>query len=360
MSAEATDAQARNSGDAPVRANMAFDEGRLAEWMRAHVDGFSGPLSVSQFAGGQSNPTYRIATPGRDFVLRRRPPGKLAAGAHAVDREARVITALGAVGFPVPAVHGLCIDDAVIGSAFYLMDFVAGRIIWDAALPQVAREERAAHFDAMNATLARLHQFDPEAIGLGDYGKAGNYFERQVARWLRQYHADAPEAGREPQLERLLDWLPDRIPTADETRVVHGDFRCDNMVFHPTEPRVIAVLDWELSTLGNPLADFGYHLMMYRMPPMAIAGLVGTDLGAAGIPSEASYVEAYCRRTGRGALAPDELNFLVAFNMFRLATIIHGIKARLTRGNASSAHAGELVRWMTPLAHLACEQAGLA
>jgi len=284
-------------------------------------------------------------------VLRRKPPGRLLPGAHAVDREYRVITALGGQGFPVARSHGLCLDETVIGTPFYVMEMVDGRIFWDPAFPEVGREERPAYFDAMNAVIAALHRIDPEAAGLGDYGKPGNYFARQIARWSKQYREDV-EAGRVAAMDRLAEWLPGNIPPDEaQARVIHGDFRCDNMVFHPHEPRVLAVLDWELSTLGHPLADFSYHLMMYRMPD----ALAGRDLPGLNIPSEDEYVAAYCRRTGRGGI-PD-MDFYMAFNLFRLAGIVHGIKGRLVRGTAASAHAAEMAARLEPLAELAWAQA---
>ncbi|CAA9500977.1 MAG: acyl-CoA dehydrogenase, putative phosphotransferase [uncultured Sphingomonadaceae bacterium] len=344
-----------NSGTREVRAAHRFDEAALARWMADHVDGYAGPLSVDQFRGGQSNPTYRLTTPGKFYVLRRKPPGALLPGAHAVDREHRVVTALGRAGFPVARTYGLCEDGAVIGTAFYVMDLVEGRIFWNAHLPEVPKAERTAHFDAMNATIAALHVIDPAAIGLGDYGKAGDYFARQIGRWSKQYLADEA-AGRVPAMERLVEWLPANAPADEgETRIIHGDFRCDNMIFHPTEPRVLAVLDWELSTLGDPLADFAYHLMMYRMPAGITAGLLGRDLAGEGIPSEDEYVAAYCRRTGRDGIA--NLGFLVAFNMFRLAAILHGIKGRVARGTAVSAHAAAMTGQLDDLAELAWAQA---
>jgi aminoglycoside phosphotransferase (APT) family kinase protein len=324
----------------PVRDTHALDASALAGWMQAHVAAYAGPLTIEQFKGGQSNPTYKVSTPQCTYVLRRKPPGQLLTGAHAVDREAKVLTALGQTGFPVPHVHGLCTDDAVIGTWFYVMDMVEGRIFWDATFPEVSRDRRPLYFDAMNATLARLHMIDFAAIGLSDYGRAGNYFQRQIARWSKQYLQDQ-DAGRDPNMDRMIEWLPDHIPPGDETSIVHGDFRCDNMIFHATEPRVIAVLDWELSTLGHPLADFAYHLMMYRMPPLVIAGLLGSDLEALNIPSEADYVAAYCRRTGRSGVPG--LDFYIAFNMFRFAGIIHGIKGRAIRGTAASANAKDLI-----------------
>jgi aminoglycoside phosphotransferase (APT) family kinase protein len=337
-----------------VREAHRFDEGALAEWMRAHVADFAGPLTVRQFKGGQSNPTYKLITPRKSYVMRKKPPGKLLPGAHAVEREVKVLTALGKVDFPVPHVHGLCTDDAVLGTWFYVMDMVEGRIFWDATLPQVPREERRAYYDAMNQTIARLHGIDYQAVGLSDFGKAGNYLPRQIGRWSKQYLEDT-EAGRDPNLDRLIEWLPAHIPLGDETTIVHGDYRSDNMVFHPTEPRVIAVLDWELSTLGHPLVDFCYHLMIYRLPPMVVSGLAGADLAGLGIPSEAEYVQAYCRRTGREAIPG--LDFYIAYNMFRFAAIIHGIKGRLLRGTASSGNARDMVATLPEIAERAWQQA---
>src|SRR4051794_11855395 len=345
------DRSSQNRGAGAVREAHRFDSAPLEAWMRSAVEGFAGPLAIEQFRGGQSNPTYRLVTPGRVYVLRRKPPGKLLPGAHAVDREYRVITALGGEGFPVPRTYGLCLDEAVIGTPFFVMEMVEGRIFWEASLPEIGRAARPAYFDAMNAAIAALHNIDPQIAGLGDYGKPGNYFERQIARWSRQYREDV-EAGRLAAMDRLVEWLPQNVP-ADEpqARIIHGDFRCDNMVFDPAKPRVRAVLDWELSTLGHPLADFSYHLMMYRMPD----ALGGLDLAALNIPSEADYVAAYCRRTGREAIP--ELDFYMAFNLFRLAGIVHGIKGRLARGNASSAHAAEMAARLEPLAELAWAEA---
>ena len=345
------DRSAQNRGSGEVRSAHRFDSARLDRWMRAEVEGYRGPLSVEQFKGGQSNPTYKLVTPARSYVLRRKPPGRLLPGAHAVDREYRVISALAGQGFPVARAYALCLDEEVIGTAFYVMEMVEGRIFWDASLPEVPCGERPAYFDAMNATIARLHLIDPDAAGLGDFGKPGNYFERQIARWSKQYLADA-EAGRLAAMDRLVEWLPRNVPPDERgARIIHGDFRCDNMVFHPTEPKILAVLDWELSTLGHPLADFSYHLLMYRMPE----ALAGRDLAALNIPAEADYVAAYCERTRRGAIA--DLDFYMAFNLFRLAGIVHGIKGRLARGNASSAHAAEMVQRLEPLADLAWDQA---
>ncbi len=339
-----------NAGTTAVREAYRFDEAALARWMADHVEGFKGPLTVEQFKGGQSNPTYKLVTPGRSYVLRRKPPGNTLKGAHAVDREARVLSALGGIGFPVARVFGLCTDESVIGSWFYVMDMVEGHIFWDATFPTVSNAERPAYFDAMNATIAGLHGINYAAIGLQDYGKPGNYFARQIGRWSRQYLEDQ-DAGRDPDMDALIAWLPENIPAGEESSIVHGDFRCDNMIFHPIEPRVLAVLDWELSTLGHPLADFAYHAMMYQMPPDIVAGLGGVDIGALNIPSEADYVAAYCARTGRSGIA--NWDFYIAFNYFRLAAIFHGIKGRVIRGTAASAHARERAKALPRLSALA-------
>ena len=349
------DRSAQNSGTTAVREAHRFDAGALEAWMAREVEGFAGPLAIEQFRGGQSNPTYKLVTPRQSYVLRRKPPGKLLPGAHAVDREYRVITALRDQGFPVARSYGLCLDEAVIGTPFYVMDMVEGRIFWNVAFPEVSDKERPAYFDAMNATIAALHLIDPEAAGLGDYGRPGNYFARQIARWSRQYAEDV-EAGRVAAMDRLVDWLPANLPPDEpRPRVIHGDFRCDNMIFHASEPKVLAVLDWELSTLGHPLADFSYHLMMYRMPGGITTGLAGLDLAALNIPSEADYVAAYCARTGRKGIA--NLDFYMAFNLFRLAGIVHGIKGRVVRGTAASAHAASMAASLEPLADLAWAQA---
>lgn len=344
-----------NAGFAEVGERHRFDEAALAEWMAATIPDFVGPLTVHQFKGGQSNPTYRLSTPGRNYVLRRKPPGRLADGAHAVEREARILTALGTVDFPVPHVHGLCEDPGVIGTAFYVMDLVEGRIFWDATLPDIAAEDRPAYFAAMADTLARLHQIDYRAIGLEDYGRPDGYVARQVKRWTRQYEADLAEAGTEPNLEALIAWLPEHMPPDGAPSIVHGDFRIDNMIFHPTEPRIVAVLDWELSTIGQPIADFAYNMMMYRIPPTMLTGLVGADIGALNLPTEAEYVDLYRRR--RGLDAVPNLDFYVAFNLFRLAAIFHGIKARIARGTASSAHAREMIATLPIISKIALQQA---
>ncbi|MCW1383175.1 phosphotransferase family protein [Novosphingobium sp. KCTC 2891] len=331
-----------------------FDEAALARWMEAHVEGYAGPLAVEKFAGGQSNPTFRLTTPGRTYVMRRKPAGLVHSSAHAVDREFRVLDALGAQGFPVPRVFALCTDDAVIGSMFYVMDCVPGRVFSNPTLPELSPAERAAAFDSMNETIARLHAIDVDQAGLGDYGRPGNYVERQVARFSRQYREDEL-AGRSEAMDRLIEWLPANMPANTESRrLVHGDFKVDNVMFHPAEPRIIAVLDWELSTLGDPLADFAYNVMVWRTPPEAGNSLMG-DARLPGLPSEEEYVAAYCRRTGRSGI-PD-LSFYVAFNMFRLAAILHGIIGRTLRGNASNAQSHEVAKRFHPLAEAAWQQA---
>lgn len=337
----------RESMTIPQSSVQSMDSARLDAWMVDHVANYSGPLIIEKFAGGQSNPTFLLKTPSRDFVLRRQPGGPLLKGAHAVDREYKITSALHTAGFPVARPWALCTDTAVIGSIFYVMEHVEGRIFWDTSLPEVQAAERPAYFDAMNTTIAALHQIDPLAIGLEGYGRAGNYFQRQITRWTKQYQDDEI-AGRIVDMDRLVAWLPNNIPPGEEVSIVHGDFRCDNLMFHPTEPKVVAVLDWELSTFGHPLADFAYHLMMYRVPPTAVTGLLGHDLTALNIPSESDYVATYCRRTGRSKIA--DLDFYLAFNMFRLTAIIHGIHGRMVRGNAANANAAELIAAAEPLA----------
>jgi aminoglycoside phosphotransferase (APT) family kinase protein len=327
----------------------------LGDWLARHVEGFSAPFEVEPLSGGQSNPTYRIRAASGDTVLRRKPDGVLLPSAHAVDREHRVIGALHAAGLPVPRIFGYCDDPAVLPTPFFVMEFVAGRIFFDPRLPDVAREERAAMFDAMNATLARMHALDPAAIGLGDFGRPGNYMARQIERWTRQYRAS--ETRPIEAMERLMEWLPRRLAGADDAAVsvVHGDCRMDNFVFHPEEPRVVAVLDWELSTLGSPLADFAYNVMAWRITPALFRGLAGSDLAALGVPTEAEYVAAYCARTGRAAL-PD-LDFYIAFNLFRLAAIMQGIAKRVLDGTAAGADAEENGRKAAPIAELGWAQA---
>jgi aminoglycoside phosphotransferase (APT) family kinase protein len=337
-----------------VRAAHRFDLGRLTAWMHENIPGFSGPLTVEQFSGGQSNPTFKLSTPNSYYVMRRKPPGQLLKGAHAVDREARVMTALETAGFPVPRVHAVCTDDTVIGSWFYVMDLVVGRIFWDSTFPGVQDSERGHYLDAMNDTIARLHRINPQAVGLATYGRAESYLARQIHRWSQQYLEDL-DGGRNADMDFLIEWLPAHAPPGDETSVVHGDFRVDNMIFHPTQSRVVAVLDWELSTIGHPLVDFSYHLMMYRMPPEIVGGMGGRDLVKLGIPTESEYLRRYCERTGRKSIP--NLEFHLTFNLFRLAAIIHGIKGRLARGTASSENAAQLVKHLDYLAAAAQQMA---
>jgi len=337
------------SGTREVADRLRFDEKRLAEYLTAHAEGFRGPLEVRQFKGGQSNPTYQLVTPTKKYVLRRKPPGKLLPSAHAVDREYRVITALGTTGVPVARTYCLCEDESVIGTMFYVMDCVEGRIFWEPTLPDMSPRDRFAIYDSMNETLARLHTVDYEKIGLADFGKPGNYFARQIGRWTKQYLASAPEKIAE--MDRLIEWLPVTIPPGDETTIVHGDYRIDNMIFHPTEPRVVAVLDWELCTLGHPLADFSYHVAQWRMPSGVFNGLADVDFGALGIPNEAEYAAAYCRRTGRKSVP--ELDWYFAYNVFRLAAILQGIAGRVRDGTAASAQAAQTAAAVKPLADIA-------
>ena len=324
------------TGTRPVAPQHAFDAGRLAAWMRDHVDAATGALEVSQFKGGQSNPTYLVTAGARRYALRRKPPGKLLPSAHAVEREYRVMTALAPTDVPVPKTYALCEDPEVIGTAFFLMDYVEGRVLWDPTLPGMDGAERARHYDELNRVIAALHQVDIHALGLDDYGKPGNYLARQIDRWSRQYRAS--ETERIEAMDHLIEWLPGNVPPGEESAVVHGDYRIDNVVFDPASPRILAVLDWELSTLGHPLADFAYHCMTWRMPEGAHGrGLAGADLAALGIPSEREYVALYCRRTGRESIAHFE--YYLAYNMFRLAAILQGVMARALQGNAASADA---------------------
>jgi len=320
--------------------------GRLAAWLRHHVEGFRGPLAADRFTGGQSNPTYKLEAASGPYVLRRKPPGVLLPSAHAVDREFRVMRALAATPVPVPRVHALCEDDSVIGSAFYVMEFLDGRIFWEQSLPEVRPAERAAMFDSMNAVIAALHSVDYEAVGLGDFGRPGNYMGRQIARWSRQYRAS--ETEKIAAMDALINWLPQRLPEESAPRIVHGDYRMDNLVFHKTEPRVIGILDWELSTIGDPLADFAYHAMTWRVTPALFRGLAGIDFAASGIPDEAAYVAAYCRRTGREQVASWE--FYMVYSLFRIAAIVQGIAKRAIEGTAASEEAREVGRLARPFA----------
>jgi aminoglycoside phosphotransferase (APT) family kinase protein len=338
------------SGTKDVAAALRIDAASLERYLAANVAGFAGPLTVQQFKGGQSNPTYLLETPRRRYVLRRKPPGKLLPSAHAVDREYRVIRALHAQSFPVAQPLAYCADDSVSGTPFYVMDFVDGRVFWEPQMPGIDPAERALVYDSMNATIAQLHGFDPAKIGLGDFGKGENYVARQVERWSKQYRAS--ETERIDAMERLIDWLPRHIPAGGPVRLVHGDYRLDNLIVARAEPKVIAVLDWELSTLGDPLADFSYHLMTWHMPhsesAAGTATLAGHDLKALGIPSMNDYVDAYVARTG---LDPrPHLPVYLAYNFFRIAAILQGIIGRVRDGTATSEFAPGKAEMIRPLA----------
>ena len=339
------------AGLRPPPAQHAFDTARLAAWMQAHIDGFAGPIDVQQFAGGQSNPTFLVQSANHRYVLRRKPPGKLLPSAHAVDREFRVIVALSDTDVPVARARALCRDASVIGTDFYLMDYVEGRLFWDAALPELAGEDRRAIYEEMTRVIAALHAMDYTAVGLGDFGKPGHYVERQVTRWTQQYRA--AETDTIDAMDRLIEWLPLHIPADEETSIVHGDFRLDNAIYHPHEPRILAVLDWELSTLGHPLVDLAYVCMRYHLSAEQFKGLGGLDTVALQIPSEAECVADYCRRRGRSPVEPQDWTYYLAFNMFRLTGILQGVLARAIQGNASSATALEAGRRARPLAEQA-------
>ena len=348
------DAQSKFSGTRPVSLQHAFDVPRVAAFMREQVEGFSGELQVEQFRGGQSNPTFRLTAGRKRYVLRRKPPGTLLPSAHAVEREFRVISALSTTEVPVAHAYALCEDSSVIGTAFFIMDCVEGRILWDPALPGMSNAERAAIYDEMNRVISALHRIDPAAVGLAEYGKPGNYVDRQVARWTKQYRA--AETERIEAANRLIEWLPQHVPAGNETRIVHGDFRIDNVIFHTSEPRILAVLDWELSTLGHPLVDFAYHCMAWRMPSGASRGLGGIDVQSLGIPLEADYLRTYLQRTGRkqaDAVSPADWTYYLVFNMFRLVGILQGITARALQGNAVSTQAQEAGTRTRPLAEQA-------
>jgi len=347
------------TGTRPVAAQHAVDPAALQVWLEGQVPGFAGPLSIEMFKGGQSNPTYKLITPGRSYVMRAKPGpvAKLLPSAHAIEREFRVMSALHGTGVPVARMLALCEDESVIGRAFYVMEFVEGRVLWDQSLPGLSNAQRGAIYDEMNRVMAALHTVRPDSIGLADYGKPGNYFERQIGRWSKQYVASITQPI--PEMDRLMAWLPQAIPAMarDESLVsiVHGDYRLDNLMFHPTEPQVLAILDWELSTLGHPLADFSYHCMAWHIPPGAFRGIGGLDVQALGIPTEAEYIRRYCERTGFAT--PEQLkadwNFYLAYNLFRLAAILQGIAKRVEMGTASSAQAVASAAGARPLAEMA-------
>jgi aminoglycoside phosphotransferase (APT) family kinase protein len=333
------------TGVKPVEARHRIDEARLAEWMASQVKGFSGPLTVMRFKGGQSNPTYRLETPGQAYVLRRKPFGTLLPSAHAVEREFRVTGALYAEDFPVPRPFALCEDSDVIGAAFYVMEAVDGAVHWDGSLPGLDPHGRHRHYAAMIGTLARLHGIDPESAGLSDFGKAGNYFARQIDRWTRQYRA--AEDGRIEDVEHLIDWLPRTVPEQEGTAIVHGDYRLDNLIYRP-DGTVAAVLDWELSTLGDPLADFSYLLMQWELPADGRSPLGGLDLPALGIPTRDEAVAIYCRASGRPGIP--KLDWYFAYNLFRLVGILQGVAGRAKAGNAASEHAAAMAARVPRLA----------
>lgn len=330
-----------------------FDVNRLADYLAPRLEGFEGDFILARFSGGQSNPTYRLEGPGASFVLRTKPgpASQLLPSAHAVEREFRIQAALRDTDVPVARVFHLCADEAVIGRAFYVMEHVVGRVFWEPALPGLPPAERAALFDEMNRVIAALHAVDPAAVGLADYGKPGNYFARQISRWSRQYQASRTEDV--PAMDALIEWLPAHIPVENPEPVtlVHGDFRLDNLIFHAHEPRVIAILDWELSTLGHPLADFAYHCMVWHVLPEVFRGIAGLDFDALGIPQPDEYVARYLRRTGR--TIHGDWNFYLAYNMFRMASILQGIRKRIDEGTAASAEAMQAGAAARPLAELA-------
>ncbi|MBA2960902.1 MULTISPECIES: phosphotransferase [Ramlibacter] len=352
-------------GTRAVGDQHAFDTDALTAWLEKNLPGFQGPLSASLFKGGQSNPTYKLDTPSRSYVMRAKPGpvAKLLPSAHAIEREFAVMTGLAGTGVPVPRMFCLCEDESVIGRAFYIMEFMQGRVLWDQALPGMAPSEREAIYDEMNRVISALHTVDFAARGLAGYGKPGNYFERQIGRWSKQYKASADGTGPMsqpiPAMEQLVDWLPANIPAAardaGKVSIVHGDFRLDNLMFHPTEPRVVAVLDWELSTLGHPLADFSYHCMSWHIPHGSFRGIGGLDLAALGIPDEDDYMRRYCDRTGLATVADlkADWNFYMAYNMFRIAAILQGIAKRVEAGTASSAQAAASGASARPMAELA-------
>ena len=337
-------------GTMPVQERHRFDAAALESFLRGHVEGFSGALAIEQFKGGQSNPTFRLSAGGKHYVMRAKPApaAKLLPSAHAVEREYRVMKALHGAGIPVARMLALCEDEGVVGRAFYIMEYVEGRVFWDQSLPGMAAPERAAIYDEMNRVIAALHKVDYAAVGLADYGKPGNYFARQIGRWSKQYRAS--ETEKIEAMDNLIAWLPENIPPGEETSVVHGDYRMDNLIFHPSEPRVLAILDWELSTLGHPLADFSYHCMSWHIPPGQFRGISGLDLKSLGIPLESEYISAYCRRAGREAIG--HWDFYLAYNLFRIAAILQGIMKRALDGTAASQQALDAGRRARPLAEL--------
>lgn len=338
-----------------VQEKHRFDEDRLSRFMSAAIPGFAGPVRAEQFKGGQSNPTYRLTDgAGRRYVLRRKPPGKLLPSAHAVDREFRVIAALNRTDVPTPKAYALCEDESVVGTVFYIMEYCDGRVLWDPLLPELAREDRRAIYEAKVATLAKLHAVDHAALGLADFGRPGSYVARQISRWGKQYKAS--ETEKIEAMDRLLDWLPAHLPPSDETVLVHGDYRLDNMVYHPSEPRVLGIIDWEISTLGDPLAELSYLCMLWRTPA-DWGGLEGCDLAALGLPAEQEMVAHYCRLSGRPVPGAALWEFYMAYNLFRVSCIRQGVYARSLDGTASNLRAADSGRLVRPAAELAWQLA---
>ncbi len=344
-----------SNGDTAIQKDTSFDFNveKLARYLENNVRGFKGPLTAEKFSGGQSNPTFLIEAASGRYVLRRKPPGELLKSAHAVDREFQVMSSLKETAVPVAQAFHLCDDDSVIGSMFYLMEYIDGRVLWDPTLPEATLAERSQIYNEMNRVLAELHSVDVNAVGLSDYGRPGNYFSRQISRWSKQYRATETETLR--SMERLLEWLPENMPEDDgRVSLAHGDFRLDNMMFHPTEPKVLALVDWELSTLGHPFADLAYQCMQWRMPHGGVmSGLGGVDRKTLGIPSEQEYVQEYCQRMGLTDIP--NWNFYLAFCFFRLAAILQGVKKRAIEGNASSEKAQKMGELVEPLTQMACE-----
>jgi aminoglycoside phosphotransferase (APT) family kinase protein len=346
---EGLDLEATFSGTEQVREQHRFDVERLQRYLESALPGFRPPVEVREFKGGQSNPTYHLATPGARYVLRRKPPGKLLRSAHAVDREFRVISALNRVDFPVPRAHVLCEEEGVIGTPFYVMECVEGRVLWDPLLRDLSADERRSIFESMVRILARLHTTDYETLGLSDFGRPGNYFARQISRWSKQYLASQTEEI--PEMDQLMEWLPANVPEDETCTIIHGDYKLDNMIVHPTEPRVIAILDWELSTLGNPLGDLTYQISLRHAPGSAFEGLDEADYGSLGIPTDAEWIDRYCELTDRDGTP--SLDFYLAYSLFRSAGILQGIMGRVRDGTAASAHASAMASSVRPLAERA-------
>ena len=346
-----TDRQQDFSGLKEVSKSHQFSLNKLDNFLKSELPNFSGIKEIKQFKGGQSNPTYLIKTYTKSLVLRRKPPGDLLKSAHAVDREFEVIKSLKKAGFPVPMPYLLCKDESIIGTIFYIMEFIQGRIFWDPDMPESSKEERKAIYDDLNKNLAKLHNFNHESIGLKDFGVPGNYFSRQISRWTKQYRLS--ETKEISAMDNLISWLPKNIPEGDDSSIVHGDYRLDNVIIHPTEPRIIGILDWELSTIGHPLGDFTYHLLTWQLPDVGIGsgGFLGKNLNDLGIPNQEDYIDQYCERTGR-VKGIENRGFYFAYNFFRLAAILQGIAGRVRDGTASNKKAKKLIHAIEPLADI--------